>query len=579
MATPEEVKINLRRIINDANAITGGEAGDVVTVIDNLSEGFEEIIDGIGLHAEAFNGNKSTSAQGDYSHVEGYENIAYGGHNHAEGGGNITGLKGYYIDSFSRSARTISVGLEQKNPPTQPAIDTGVTVDYKAGDLLDVYVNGTYMHQIEITAINGSVMTFAPTNWNTVTDYGSDYDNSDRFKENYLGLQLDPTSQLRVDSNAIYCLDKPSIGLVTLKEGAHVEGRYNKVYSREGHAEGAGNEVLGNCAHAEGYRNHMGPWANNAHAEGQDNVITGSVAHVEGIINEVTGDFAHAEGNGNKASGNSAHIEGTSFEIPEIWNSDDIVEYSYSESSGTGSHVEGVGSSTVDSDVVFRAGGEILSREGTPYAAHAEGALTRALKLASHAEGLATRASERYAHAEGRETVASGVGAHAENKATVASGNNSHAEGDSSKATGNNAHAEGWSTTASGNNSHSEGGGTIASGESSHAEGSGTSATFHTAHAEGWKTKAEGQASHAEGNGTVAKSLAQHVQGKWNEIDTSNRYAHIVGGGNSDGDRKNIHTIDWDGNAYFKGSITIEDSIGKMTLTADHLRLLLTLIT
>ena len=50
--------------------------------------------------------------------------------------------------------------------------------------------------------------------------------------------------------------------------------------------------------------------------------------------------------------------------------------------------------------------------------------------------------------------------------------------------------------------------------------------------------------------------ILQHVQGKFNVEDKTGTYAHIVGGGTSDTDRKNIHTIDWSGNAEFAGGVT-----------------------
>lgn len=101
--------------------------------------------------------------------------------------------------------------------------------------------------------------------------------------------------------------------------------------------------------------------------------------------------------------------------------------------------------------------------------------------------------------------------------------------------------AEGNYTTASGNYSHAEGYGTVASGGSSHAEGQ--------------QTTASGAYSHAEGLGTIAASRNQHVQGKWSVEDSNNVYAHIIGGGAGKTNRKNIHTVDWDGNAWYAGNV------------------------
>lgn len=87
-------------------------------------------------------------------------------------------------------------------------------------------------------------------------------------------------------------------------------------------------------------------------------------------------------------------------------------------------------------------------------------------------------------------------------------------------------------------------------------------ATGEYAFAEGGSTTASGTYSHAEGAGTIASGADQHAQGRFNiEDDTK---AHIVGGGSSSVDRKNIHTLDWAGNAYFAGDITFN---GNTSLT------------
>ena len=112
--------------------------------------------------------------------------------------------------------------------------------------------------------------------------------------------------------------------------------------------------------------------------------------------------------------------------------------------------------------------------------------------------------------------------------------------------------------TASGDNSHAEGGSTKASGINSHAEGGSTKASGINSHAEGSSTEASGFSSHAEGYWTYALSENQHVQGKFNIEDTSNKYAHIVGNGASDTSRSNAHTLDWDGNAWYAGNVSIE---------------------
>ena len=191
----------------------------------------------------------------------------------------------------------------------------------------------------------------------------------------------------------------------------------------------------------------------------------------------------------------------------------------------------------------------------------------------SHVEGFGTTASGQSSHAEGSNTKASGSYSHAEGSNTKASISNSHAEGYFTTASGNISHAEGYGTEASGDTSHAEGNGSEASGDTSHAEGNATTASGNCSHTEGNNTKASGGYSHAEGNSTKASGYAQHVQGKYNVIDENNKYAHIVGGGTSENKRKNIHTLDWDGNAEYAGDVaaTVNGEKVSMSTLADIL--------
>ena len=175
----------------------------------------------------------------------------------------------------------------------------------------------------------------------------------------------------------------------------------------------------------------------------------------------------------------------------------------------------------------------------------------------SVAEGIGTTASGDYSHAEGNSTSASNSYCHSEGSFTKATGNTSHAEGSRTTASGNCSHSEGSSTTASGTASHAEGSSTTASGTSSHTEGTGTTASGNLSHAEGEFTSASGYASHAEGCHTKASSDYQHVQGQYNIEDTENRYLHIVGNGGADTARSNAHTLDWNGNAWYAGKVTV----------------------
>ena len=178
-------------------------------------------------------------------------------------------------------------------------------------------------------------------------------------------------------------------------------------------------------------------------------------------------------------------------------------------------------------------------------------------------------------HTEGTNNTASGVSSHAEGDSVVSSGNNSHAEGSATKAIGAASHAEGLNTTASGGNAHAEGSGTQATNINAHAEGQYSKATGQASHAEGFFTNAIGGYSHSEGYYTSANSSHQHVQGKYNVIDSNATYAHVVGNGTSDSARSNAHTLDWDGNAWFQGTVKIggasqDDETAKELATQEY---------
>ena len=170
-----------------------------------------------------------------------------------------------------------------------------------------------------------------------------------------------------------------------------------------------------------------------------------------------------------------------------------------------------------------------------------------------------------YSHAEGCHTLAQGDSSHAEGINTLASGKFTHAEGNKTHATAESAHAEGYGTIANGIGSHSEGTNTQANGNGAHAEGDGCIANAARSHAEGQNTQARAVFSHAEGLGTYIPPEApgQHVQGKYNKQDNDGIYAHIVGNGTSEA-RSNAHTLDWNGNAWFAGGVTVGKNSDKL---------------
>lgn len=196
------------------------------------------------------------------------------------------------------------------------------------------------------------------------------------------------------------------------------------------------------------------------------------------------------------------------------------------------------------------------------------------------AENNASYASGNYSHAEGYETRATASNAHAEGNGSAANGAASHAEGNMTIASMVATHAEGAATTASANYAHAEGNATTASGQASHSEGYQTTASGDDSHAEGNLTKALGSHSHAEGDYTTASRSTQHVFGKYNIEDTNGlsssngKYVEIVGNGSGIVQRSNARTLDWNGNEWLAGNLTL----GSTTLTEVQLQALLALL-
>ena len=330
-------------------------------------------------------------------------------------------------------------------------------------------------------------------------------------------------------------------------QGCYAEGYKTTADGSHSHAEGSGTIASGNRSHAEGYYNLSGGYTKFDATLGSETVDSTinyyiDVANLDTTLISTNDEiYALVEDNASKEK-----------QICKIIVSS-ITEYNTTGEVSTVKHKIHFDENELQNQMSGFPNITIINiyvkNNNNPYSTHAEGKYTTASGDSSHAEGDSTTASGSASHAEGVYTTASGdYGSHAEGEYAIASGHVSHAEG--------------YFTTASGDSSHAEGDYATASGEDSHAEGKKTTASGYASHAEGEYAKASGKYSHAEGYHTTARTNGQHVQGKYNIEDTTNTYAHIVGGGTSNTDRKNIHTLDWNGNAVYSGDVNATDSDG-----------------
>lgn len=279
---------------------------------------------------------------------------------------------------------------------------------------------------------------------------------------------------------------------------------------------------------------------------------SGLGAVAEGGNTLADGEFAHAEGYATLAHARGAHAEGTGkikhITIPQYSGFTRYIDYTDDDpnnplvSTDAGAYLcifvgdhffynEKITNINTNMHRITLA--TAISNPG-PYDSHKAAVVTcAALYPSSHAEGSNTISNQSGSHSEGVSTYALNTGAHAEGENCTANGIASHAEGESTVASGTYAHSEGYQTTASENYAHSE------------------------------------------GFGTRATGTAQHVQGKYNEEDST--MAHIIGNGTL-GQPSNIHTVDWDGNAWYAGTLSIGSGEDRVTLSAAELKALKALL-
>ena len=265
-------------------------------------------------------------------------------------------------------------------------------------------------------------------------------------------------------------------------------------------------------------------------AEGNGTAASGNYSHSEGNGTIAGGENSHSEGYGTIASGQTQHVQG---------------RYNVEDTNDRYAHIVGGGSKMERKNI------HTLDWYGNA-------------EFAGDVQGYDSTTGKKVSLLD-KATIYGDTTINVGRKENSTVGEYSTAEGYNTTASGKYSHAEGTSTTASRDSSHAEGYYTKANGDASHAEGGSTKAIGKYSHAEGGSTAANGDYSHSEGFGTIASGLGQHVQGKYNVEDTEDKYAHIVGCGTAMNDRKNIHTLDWQGNAEFAGDVKCSNVLKTLT--------------
>lgn len=282
-----------------------------------------------------------------------------------------------------------------------------------------------------------------------------------------------------------------------------------------------------------------------AHAEGRITHATGDFSHTENIDNHAYAIATHVEGGSNNAYIPYSHIEGTKNQtlckcfLPTDENvTNKTITLNSVEGIKVGDIIHLFTKENVGSDEYVLKMGTISSIEGNTIKSSINASYTNIL-------GLSLPIEKPY--------ITNGV-------VIIGDGSigTNYVELDPEKDFYVTAHAEGSGTRAT-IGGHSEGTNTIAGGFYSHAVGQNSMAIGDYSYAGGGYAIAYRNYSHAEGYGTRANGIAQFAIGKFNVKDDTTS-AFIIGNGSSDSSRSNAMYVDFNGNAYFAGTITAKGS-------------------
>ena len=330
--------------------------------------------------------------------------------------------------------------------------------------------------------------------------------------------------------------------------GAHAENGQTKAIGGYSHAEGYLSMAEGSHSHSEGQSTQA--IGNNSHAEGQDTQATGDCSHAEGLLTVASGANSHAEGLqaqalsiATSATGLLTKAGGKAFkviqrsEIPTQWGT--YVGY------------------TLNSIAGLQAALDAATAAGQPlyYAVHIADTDYYELGVVGQINpSLNTLVGGGYSNiypmTDLEKTLIPSVGSHLliagyPQLGEIEIGAYATAEGVGSCAQHYAAHAEGISTYAIGPGAHAEGVVAHAVHIGSHAEGYHTVAGGAHSHAGGSESEASGENAFAHGEKVYAYGKNQTVFGQYNKEDPDALF--IVGGGESEGNRKNLFTVKKDG--------------------------------
>lgn len=396
---------------------------------------------------------------------------------------------------------------------------------------------------------------------------------------NVVGLP-NPKSNWNQDdeSKADYIPNKPPVKKSGEENGVIIGDLRDRTFGDNGKAS-SGNVASGEYAIAMGKSTTAS--GTTAVAGGLGAIASGDHTVSMGYYTEASGHYSVAYGYGSKATAEGAFAIGNGAEASGVralaFGANAKAKYDGDVAIGLRANANGSYSTAIGQEATASGNNAIALGYGanaTVPSSVAIGKNAKAKAEDAFAMGNGAESTDTYAIAMGRNAKATGTDA-------IAMGMNSESNGSQSFAAGNGAKATGASSISLGSGTASDtcsvaigrkvtsskyasvamGSETTASGSCSTAFGEKTTASATDATAMGRNTVASARYTLAVGDGVktgkINSSDGQLVSGKFNDVDASDNKAVVVGNGSSDTARSNAYTLDWSGNGWFAGNVTV----------------------
>ena len=272
--------------------------------IDSHAEGYKTTASGSYSHAEGF----GTVAKKSNSHAEGIDTTAIGFSSHAEGGStnkfsSVVTTTNPTTDSIITAWKTKKFSVANGDYSHVEGKDNLALREDSHAEGNQTRASGVYSHAEGHNTIANNDSSHAEGNATIASGYYSHAEGSNTQAGGYYShAEGDHTIASESGSHAEGDSTKAS-GLYS-----HAEGTGTKASGRYSHAEGFHTTASGVTSRSEGSGNTAS--GADSHAEGSGNTASGDCSHAEGNATTASGTYSHAEGSYTRASGDFSHVQG-----------------------------------------------------------------------------------------------------------------------------------------------------------------------------------------------------------------------------------------------------------------------------